>query len=187
MLHLAKKRYVYRCEDETQVLVYTNLDEVSLYVNGELFETKKGYRVFEFKVPLNGKLELRAVAGDLEDTSVVEKVAEPHKDYILESDGGVANWFTENGEGMTFDRDYFCIKDKMKTIMANPQGKALLEGMMASMMPKEGGEVAGFKVSDGMLKMMMNFTIERMAKMAGKMFPQEALVKINAALQQIKK
>ena len=187
MLHLAKKRYVYRCEDETQVLVYTNLDEVSLYVNGELFETKKGYRVFEFKVPLNGKLELRAVAGDLEDTSVVEKVAEPHKDYILESDGGVANWFTENGEGMTFDRNYFCIKDKMKTIMANPQGKALLEGMMASMMPKEGGEVAGFKVSEGMLKMMMNFTIERMAKMAGKMFPQEALVKINAALQQIKK
>ena len=35
--------------------------------------------------------------------------------------------------------------------------------------------------------MMMNFTIERMAKMAGKMFPQEALAQINAALQQIKK
>jgi hypothetical protein len=77
--------------------------------------------------------------------------------------------------------------NKMKTIMAHPQGKALLEQMMAAMMPKEGAEVAGFKVSEGMLKMMMNFTIERMAKMAGKMFPQEALAQINAALQQIKK
>ena len=71
--------------------------------------------------------------------------------------------------------------------MANPQGAALLKAMMEKMLPKEGGEVAGFKVSDGMLKMMMNFTIERMAKMAGKMFPQEALQQINAALQQIKK
>ena len=88
---------------------------------------------------------------------------------------------------MTFDRDYFSIKDKMKTIMAHPQGKALLEQMMAAMMPKEGAEVAGFKVSEGMLKMMMNFTIERMAKMAGKMFPQEALARINQALQTIKK
>ena len=186
MVHLASKRYVYRCEDETKVLVYSNFDKVSLYVNGELFEEKEGYRVFEFKVPLNGKLELRAVAGDLEDTSVIEKVEKPYKDYILESDGGVANWFDESGNGMTFNRDYFSIKDKMKTIMAHPQGKALLEGMMAKMMPT-GGEVAGFKVSEGMLKMMMNFTIERMAKMAGKMFPQEALAQINAALQQIKK
>jgi beta-galactosidase len=186
MVHLASKRYVYRCEDETKVLVYSNFDKVSLYVNGELFEEKEGYRVFEFKVPLNGKLELRAVAGDLEDTSVIEKVEKPYKDYILESDGGVSNWFDESGNGMTFNRDYFSIKDKMKTIMENPHGRALLEGMMAKMMPT-GGEVAGFKVSEGMLKMMMNFTIERMAKMAGKMFPQEALAQINAALQQIKK
>jgi len=187
MLHLAKKRYVYRCEDTTQVLVYSNLDEVSLYVNGELFETKQGYRVFEFNVPLNGKLELVAKAGNLEDSSVVEKVSEPYKDYILEGDGGVSNWFDESGQGMTFDRDYLSIKDKFKVIMENPQGKIIVGTMMAKMMPKEGGEVAGFKMSEGMMTMMMNFTIERMAKMAGKMFPQEALIALNKELQKIKK
>ena len=187
MLHLAKKRYIYRCEDTTQVLVYSNLDEVSLYVNGELFETKQGYRVFEFNVPLNGKLELVAKAGDLEDSSVVEKVSEPYKDYILEGDGGVSNWFDESGQGMTFDRDYLSIKDKFKVIMENPQGKIIVGTMMAKMMPKEGGEVAGFKMSEGMMTMMMNFTIERMAKMAGKMFPQEALIALNKELQKIKK
>ena len=187
MLHLAKKRYIYRCEDTTQVLVYSNLDEVSLYVNGELFETKQGYRVFEFNVPLNGKLELVAKAGDLEDSSVVEKVTEPYKEYILEGDGGVSNWFDESGQGMTFDRDYLSIKDKFKVIMENPQGKIIVGTMMAKMMPKEGGEVAGFKMSEGMMTMMMNFTIERMAKMAGKMFPQEALIALNKELQKIKK
>ena len=187
MLHLAKKRYIYRCEDTTQVLVYSNLDEVSLYVNGELFETKQGYRVFEFNVPLNGKLELVAKAGDLEDSSVVEKVSEPYKDYILEGDGGVSNWFDESGQGMTFDRDYLSIKDKFKVIMENPQGKIIVGTMMAKMMTKEGGEVAGFKMSEGMMTMMMNFTIERMAKMAGKMFPQEALIALNKELQKIKK
>ena len=187
MLHLAKKRYIYRCEDTTQVLVYSNIDEVSLYVNGELFETKQGYRVFEFNVPLNGKLELVAKAGDLEDSSVVEKVTEPYKEYILEGDGGVSNWFDESGQGMTFDRDYLSIKDKFKVIMENPQGKIIVGTMMAKMMPKEGGEVAGFKMSEGMMTMMMNFTIERMAKMAGKMFPQEALIALNKELQKIKK
>ena len=187
MLHLAKKRYIYRCEDTTQVLVYSNLDKVSLYVNGELFETKQGYRVFEFNVPLNGKLELVAKAGDLEDSSVVEKVSEPYKDYILEGDGGVSNWFDESGQGMTFDRDYLSIKDKFKVIMENPQGKIIVGTMMAKLMPKEGGEVAGFKMSEGMMTMMMNFTIERMAKMAGKMFPQEALIALNKELQKIKK
>ena len=40
--------------------------------------------MFEFNVPLNEKLELVAKANGLEDSSVVEKVTEPHKDYILE-------------------------------------------------------------------------------------------------------
>ena len=37
------------------------------------------------------------------------------------------------------------------------------------------------------MKMMMGFTIERMAKMAGKMMPPEMVARINVALQKIKK
>ena len=71
--------------------------------------------------------------------------------------------------------------------MAHPQGKVVIDQLMAALMPKEGAEVSGFKIGDGVLKMMMNFTIERMAKMAGKLFPQEAIGRINQALQQVKK
>jgi hypothetical protein len=66
MLHLAKKRYVYRCEDETEVLVYSNQPEVSLYVNGKLHETLKGEHVFKFTVKLEKKTtKLVAKAGNL--------------------------------------------------------------------------------------------------------------------------
>ena len=51
MLHLASKRYVYRCEDETKVLVYSNFDKVSLYVNGELFEEKEGRHLHVWIMP----------------------------------------------------------------------------------------------------------------------------------------
>ena len=187
MLHLAKKRYVYRCEEETQVLVYSNMDEVSLYVNGELFETKKGYRVFEFIVPLKGKLELKAKAGDLIDTSVVEKVDKPYEDYILVDSGSVVNWFDDSGKEieMTYDRNYLSVKDKMKVILEYEEGRKVVEGILAGM--TKGGEVAGFKLGEGMMKMMMGFTIERMAKMAGKMMPPEMVARINVALQKIKK
>ena len=187
MLHLAKKRYVYRCEEETQVLVYSNMDEVSLYVNGELFETKKGYRVFEFIVPLKGKLELKAKVGDLIDTSVVEKVDKPYEDYILVDSGSVVNWFDDSGKEieMTYDRNYLSVKDKMKVILEYEEGRKVVEGILAGM--TKGGEVAGFKLGEGMMKMMMGFTIERMAKMAGKMMPPEMVARINVALQKIKK
>lgn len=35
MLHICGKRYVDRVEDVTKITVYTNLDEVELFANGE--------------------------------------------------------------------------------------------------------------------------------------------------------
>ena len=117
MVHLAKKRYVYRCEDETEVLVYSNLPEVSLYVDGKLFETKACDKVAKFIVPLTKSIKLTAVAGDLKDTSVVKKVKKPYKDYALAgSSASVVNWFDKDGNklNLTFDENYFSIKDKIK-------------------------------------------------------------------------
>jgi beta-galactosidase len=187
---IASKRFKERELDVIKVGVYTNLDEVTLTQNGEVVgtvEVKDHKATFEVKL-VDGENTFVATSGECKDEAVFVKVESNNNKYVCPNaaSDSVTNWFDESGNGMTFNRDYFSIKDKMKTIMENPHGRALLEGMMAKMMPT-GGEVAGFKVSEGMLKMMMNFTIERMAKMAGKMFPQEALAQINAALQQIKK
>ena len=189
MLHLAKKRYMYRCEDETQVLVYSNLPEVSLYVNGKLFETKQGAYVFEFKVPLTKKTtKLVVKANGLEDRSVVKKVKKPYNKYILAgSSKEVANWFDKDGNKveMTYNEEYFSIKDKIKDIMANEKGKAVMDELIAKMMEQMAS--SGMEIPKGAMKMMGSFSIERIAKLVGDKIPSEVIVEINKTLQQIKK
>ena len=189
MLHLAKKRYLYRCEDETQVLVYSNLPEVSLYVNGKLFETKQGAHVFEFKVPLTKKTtKLVVKAGGLEDKSVVKKVKKPYSKYILEgSSKEVTNWFDKDGNAveMTFNEGYFSIKDKIKDIMANEKGKEVMDKLIEKMMEQIAS--SGMELPKGAMKMMGSFSIERIAKLIGDKIPSEVVVEINKTLQQIKK
>ena len=191
MLHLAKKRYLYRYEDETQVLVYSNQPEVTLYVNGDLFETKKGAHVFEFKVPLTKKVtRLVAEAGKLTDTAVIKKVKKPYDKYNLgKASGSVANWFDDKGEEvkMTFKEGYFSIKDKIKDIMANEQGKAVMDAFIAKMMESMASGENKIEIPKGAMKMMGGFSIERIAKLVGDKIPASAIVEINEALQQVKK
>ena len=55
--------------------VYSNQPEVSLYVNGELYQTLKGDKVFLFEqVPLLTVLPaLTACAGECSDTMTLER------------------------------------------------------------------------------------------------------------------
>ena len=188
MVHLAKKRYVYRCEDETEVLVYSNLPEVSLYVDGKLFETKACDKVAKFIVPLTKSIKLTAVAGDLKDTSVVKKVNKPYKDYILAgSSAGVVNWFDKDGNqlNLTFDENYFSIKDKIKNIQADPEANKVLQGFIDTFVAE--AKKMGMELPAGMMKMMGSFSIERISKLAGDRLPAEAVAKINEGLQKCKK
>ncbi len=189
MLHLAQKRYLYRCEDTTKVVVYTNQNEVSLYANGKLVETKQGAHVFEFEVPLTSrKTKLLAKAGALSDTSVIIKVKKPYKKYILENaSSSVTNWFDKDGQqiNLTYNEGYFSIKDKIKEIMNNPEGKAVMDAFIAGMM--EQMAESGMKLPAGAMKMLESFSISRIAKLAGDRIPPEAIAQVNQALQKVKK
>ena len=191
MLHIASKRYIYRTDDVTKVVVYSNNPEVSLYVNNVLLETKKGNKVFEFEVKLGkGKTKLKAVSNGLVDNSYIVKVKETYKGYSFDNDSaGVTNWFDADGKeiNMTFNRDYFSIKDKIKDIMENPEGKQVIDKFINKAIESFGGEAAGFKITPGMIKMMMSFSIERLSKMAGDKFTPEMAASINEELQKIKK
>ena len=52
-VHIDGRRYYVRPEETTQIKVHSNASEVSLYINGKLFETMQGEHTFLFKnVPL---------------------------------------------------------------------------------------------------------------------------------------
>ena len=76
-VHLCGKRYVNRCEDETEIKVYSNQSEVSLYVDDTLIGKQNGKTVFCFRIPLMGNHVIRAEAGNVSDTMCICRVSEP--------------------------------------------------------------------------------------------------------------
>lgn len=82
-----------RPEAVTTVKVYSNQKKVSLYANGKLVEEKSGDKVFTFQVPLEGKVELKAVSGALTDQCAIRYVDTPNPAYKLQGkSSNSANW-----------------------------------------------------------------------------------------------
>ena len=92
-IHICGKRFADRVEGKTMVYVCSNAEEVSLYVNGELFETLSGKRrLFRFEVPIHKDLQIEAKAGDLNDSCSFHKVEKPNPDYVLHVKSNNQSW-----------------------------------------------------------------------------------------------
>lgn len=90
-VHLCGKRYEYRSERISDVTVYSNQREVSLYRNGKLVETKVGSHAFHFKVKLEGENRLEVKSGKLQDQAVIYKTDKPRAEYKV-TKGKSQNW-----------------------------------------------------------------------------------------------
>ncbi len=200
MVHICSKRYIDRVEDKTKVTVYSNCDEVELFVNGNsVGKQKKGkYPFFYFEIENKGESVLKAVAGELSDEATIRKVDTPNEDYILKEEGAVINWFE-----IDTPTGYLSINDSIGDIWDTFKGKLVLlgvaKGLLKKMKSKDGGnkEVAGFstegmKISPKMINkntigMLKGFSIKRVCMMAKSLFTKEELLEINAKLNKIKK
>lgn len=92
-VYIAGRRYADRTESTTTVTVYTNQPSVALYANGQKVGEQTGDKVFRFKLPLSGEVELKAVAGDCIDQTTIRKVDTPNPAYKLQKGKSQsANW-----------------------------------------------------------------------------------------------
>ncbi len=91
-VHICSKRYVNRCEDRSLVKVYSNQKKVTLFVNGKKIETKQGDKVFKFNIKLEKENQIKAISGNLEDTSTIIKVDSPDKSYVVPKGGNNMSW-----------------------------------------------------------------------------------------------
>lgn len=197
VLHICSKRYVDRVEDVTKVTVYSNQDEVELFANGEsIGKQKKGkYPFFYFNVNNVGRTELKAVAGELEDTAVINKVDKPNPDYIMQEEGSVINWFE-----IDTPPGYLSINDTLGDIMATFRGKLVLLSMIPMLKnallgggdkdkkeKSSGASVAGFKINKTMIEMAKGFVLRRALSMLGGNFTKEQILGLNKKLNKIKK
>ena len=83
-VHICSRRYVERCESKTTIKVYSNEKTVELFVNGQSVgkQTREDH-VFTFRVPLEGEITVRAVAGKCKDEAKLRRVNKPNPDYKL--------------------------------------------------------------------------------------------------------
>ena len=194
-VHITSKRYYYRAEKKTKVKVYSNCAEVTLYVNGKLFEKQSGKYIFTFEVPLKifGVTRIEAVSGDCRDKCEIKYVRKPYKGYTLKETEKVDNWFDKEGKyDFKFPEGFFSIKDKLNDITATEEGAILINHLIDTVVKSvlagpDGEKSKGFKVPKGMLKLVGGMTIERIAGMVGDKVSPEILFEVNEMLNKIKK
>ena len=183
-VHTCGSRYVDRAEDVTEVKVYSNLPEVSLYVDGRLLETQKGDKVFTFHVPITGKHSVEARAEGYSSVILINKVNQPNPAYAMANRQAVINWF--DGE---LDETCWSVKDNMAAAMADAKVGPILKQISDKAAAARGDVAAAVKDNPALVAMMQRamqrMTIESMLKQAGTDI--EDIKQLNRMLQGISK
>ncbi len=199
VLHICSKRYIDRVEDVTKVTVYSNCQQVELFVNGVSVEVqKKGdFPFFYFNVENSGETLIEVKADGLTDSATIRKVDKPNESYVMKEENQVINWFE-----ITTPAGYYSINDSVGDIMSTFKGKIalfrflmLLKKTMSQGTKSGKPEVMGFsfsKINMSMIKslygMVKGFTIKRAFMMlGGDKFTKEQILEVNANLNKIKK
>ena len=181
-VHLCGRRYVNRCEEETEVKVYSNQTHVSLYVDGTLFAEQDGRTIFGFRVPLSGEHRIEAVSGEARDEMIVRRVDQVDESYIFNKTAtAVTNWFDAD----ELDPACFSINDKLSDIQQNPQAGAILNAMMAKAAAARGDVADSVKDNPALQRMMGRMTLVSLLKQAGT--DEESIKQLNRVLQGIRK
>lgn len=141
MVYIASRRFVDRAPEERNIIVYTNCDSVTLVVNGVEYATKEAVDhavVFENVALNDGPNTISAKAGELEDTVVLNGVAEHNQDYTLPDIAAamqVGNWFddiadTEESEEIEIIEGYYSIEDTFIDLMKNEECVKIMKGWL---------------------------------------------------------
>ena len=196
MLHLCSREYVNREGDTTEFVVYSNLPEVTLSVNGEVYTKQAADHFFHFSVPQpEGSYTVKATAGDLAEEAQFVHVAEPDPAYRFEQ-GTVLNWFD-----ITCPEGFYSVRDLLRDVFASKEASAVVIPFMSEMTAerekkirekeaKEGRAIA--KSGEGMsaeerMKMTLQFSLLQLIRMGSPDMPKEKIIACNQKLNQIRK
>lgn len=182
MVHICGRRYVDRAEEITQIKVYSNAEEVILYVDGKRFETLAAKRVFCFQVPISGEHVIEAKAGNVEDRITVRKVEKENPEYVFAKKQDVVNWFDQDA----FDPDCFSVSDTLSELRANPDAGTIVNQMMEKGAASRGDVADAVKDNPELQRMMGRMTLISLLKQAGDI-DEESIRQLNRVLQKIRK
>lgn len=180
-VHLCGKRYVDRAEEMTEVKVYSNQPEVTLFVDGNEVETKAGKTIFTFPVALQGEHTIEARSGAVSDQMQIRRVEEENPTYRMVQAKPVANWF----DASTYDETCYSVFDKLGEIRENPKAGAVINQLMEQGAQSRGDVAEAVKDNPALQRMMGRITVESLLKQGGA--DAESIKQVNRILQGIKK
>ncbi len=182
MVHLCGRRYVDRAEDVTEIKVYSNAEEVSLYVDGTFFGKETAHRVFRFRVPIFAVHTIEARTAGQSDSMEIRRVEEPNPAYVFAGKQAVVNWFDQD----EFDPDCYSVSDTLAELRANPEAGAIVNRMMEKGAASRGDVAEAVKDNPGLQRMMGRMTLISLLKQAGGI-EEESIRQLNRVLQKIRK
>lgn len=180
-VHICGRRYIDRTEKVTEVKIYSNLPQVTLFKDGNEIASQSGKTVFRFQVPISGKHTITAKAGSCQDEITIQKVDEENPDYIFVKRSPVTNWFDAD----ELDPECFSINDTLGEIRMNPKAGAIIDQMMAQGASERGDVADAVKDNPALQRMMGRMTLVSLLKQGG--VDEENIKQINRVLQGIKK
>ena len=124
-VHVGGERYVLRAIGKSRVDVFSNCDEVELFVNGVSYGVKQG-KLTTFEVDIvAGDNEIKAVAGEYTHAITVQGVEEEPASYKCNQSGNfVRNWFA--ADDSTTSEDCLSINDKVGVVLQNADVQAMI-------------------------------------------------------------
>ena len=181
-VHLCGKRYVNRCEAETEIRVYSNQPSVTLYADGVRVAEQTGRTVFTFRIPLLGEHLIKAESGSVSDTMCLRRVSAPDESYIFnKAAASVTNWF----DSEEIDPDCFSIQDTLGELRAHPRASEIINQMMARGASERGDVADAVKDNPALQRMMGRMTMISLLKQSGA--DEQSMKQLNRILQGIRK
>ena len=144
MVYIAGRRWVDRAPEERNITVYTNCENVTLYLNGAEVETKAAVDhcvVFENVALADGENTVCAKGCGAEDTVKLNGVAVHNDAYTLPDIAeamAVGNWFDEVSDNEDSDEiividGYFSIHDTFGELLSNEECFKIVKGWLMKM------------------------------------------------------
>ena len=154
-------------------------------MDGKLFSSLDGERVFNFPLTLTGEHLIEARSGEYSDSVKIRKVAEPNPEYSLRKKSSVINWFDKE----SFDSSCYSIQDRMCDIKKNPEAAVIINNFQAMVRRgQSNNEVArSTHGNENLQKMIDGMKLESMLKSVADRLPEGFVEDLNKKLQKIKK
>ncbi len=184
LIHLCGKRYVDRQENLTEIKIYSNQPSVSLLVDGQLFASENGDKIFRFLVPISSEHVIEARSGDLLDRMKIRYCEAGNPDYSAHG-SDVVNWFDQDEQ---ISREgFYSIKDSMADIKCSPEAAVLLAEIMAISKESFGDVAKAVTIPEAIQRKMDQDSLERMLKQVGEVITPDMIRTLNHQLNQIPK